>query len=131
MSNQARGSGKQEVQGVPPDSVQLLWDGQDGWQYFRLTSFQRIPESSLDGLAKGSNAGDQGFLPLLALGSTEGEILLASFLEGTLSLFFSCLLSRPTSLPDLLLRCSLLSFSGNFGGSLSLFLPNPAKSSSF
>ncbi|UKZ93897.1 uncharacterized protein TrAFT101_008799 [Trichoderma asperellum] len=26
MSNQARGSGKQEVQGVPPGSAQLLWD---------------------------------------------------------------------------------------------------------
>jgi hypothetical protein len=57
-----------------------------------LSSFQLIPETSLDGLARGSNAGDQGFLPLLALGSTEGEILLASFLEGILFVLLFVLL---------------------------------------
>lgn len=117
MSNQARGSGKQEVQGVPPGSVQLLWDGQDGWQYFQgLTSFQLIPESSLDELAKGSNAGDQGFLPLLALGSTEGEISSSCFLLVKLLSFCSSLL--------LCLFLSLIffyvtlfyPFSGDFGG---------------
>jgi hypothetical protein len=73
---------------------------------------------------KGSNAGDQGFFPLLALGLAEGENLVASLLQVIPSLLFPPLVA--ISVPDLLLRSLLLlSCSGNFWGELLSLSPRP------